>query len=105
MKIRIKESWKKKLKFWGRLILNWRFLVCFLIAWMITNGWSYLLLGLGLLFRNAWMTGVASAYLAFLWLPISPEKLVTFSICFFLVRRLFAKHNQRIREEIDRESL
>jgi hypothetical protein len=105
MKIRIKESWKKKLKLWGRLILNWRFLACFGIAWMITNGWSYVLLGLGLLLQNVWMTGVASAYLAFLWLPISPEKLVTLSICLFLVRWLFPKHNQRIREEIDRESL
>lgn len=101
--MKLKTSWKKKLRLWRKLILNWRFLICFGIAWLITNGWSYILLGLGLLFKNAWMTGVASAYLAFLWLPISPEKLVTISICFFLVRLLFPKHNQKIREEIEEE--
>ena len=99
--MRINQKWKNKLKLWGRLILNWRFLVCFGIAWMITNGWSYVLLGVGLLTNVHWITAVATAYLAFLWLPISPEKIVTFAIGLFLVRRLFPKHNQALKEQIE----
>ena len=44
-----------------RLLLNRRFLLCFGIAWMITNGWSYLLLGLGLWTDTAWMLAVSGA--------------------------------------------
>lgn len=67
---------------------------------MITNGWSYLLLGLGMLFKNGWMIGIASAYLTFLWLPISPEKVVTVAIACFLVRHLFPKHNEILRRQM-----
>lgn len=99
--MKIKESWKKKLRVWRKLIFNWRFLVCFGLAWLITNGWSYLLFGLGLLLDSAWMTGVGGAYMAFLWLPVSPEKIATLAICLFLVRVLFPKHNRRIRAEVE----
>ena len=100
MKRRNKPLLKLRLKLWLRLILNWRFLVCFGIAWMITNGWSYLLLGLGMLLKNEWLLGISGAYLAFLWLPISPEKVVTCAIALFLVRRLFPRHNQALQEQI-----
>ena len=97
---REKGAWKQTVRLWIRLILNWRFLVCFGIGWLITNGWSYVLFGLGWLFQNEWMLGIASAYLAFLWLPISPEKVVTVAIALFLVRKLFPKHNQELEADI-----
>lgn len=81
----MKEKLKKVLQF----IANPRLLLCFFIAWMITNGWSYIMLGIGTYFGIGWMTAVASAYLAFLWLPVSPEKLVTFAIAIALLRLLF----------------
>ena len=90
----------KKVKVWVKLILNWRFLVCFGLGWMITNGWSYILLGIGLLTETAWATAVASAYLVLLWAPISPEKVVTVAIALFLVRRLFPKHNEALERQI-----
>lgn len=68
---------------------NPHLLLCLLIAWLITNGWSYILFALGTWLQISWMTAVAGAYLAFLWLPISPEKLVTVAIAIFLLRKLF----------------
>ena len=65
---------KQKIKKIIQFILNPHFLLCFGIAWLITNGWSYVLLAVGTIFGIGWMTAVAGAYLAFLWLPISPEK-------------------------------
>ncbi len=68
---------------------NPRLLLCLALAWLITNGWSYILFGLGTVLEIGWMTAVAGAYLAFLWLPISPEKLVTVAIAIALLRFLF----------------
>ncbi len=81
----MKEKLKKILQF----IANPRLLLCWLIAWMITNGWSYILLGIGTWLGIGWMTAVAGAYLTFLWLPISPEKIVTCAIAIFLLKLLF----------------
>ena len=81
----MKEKLKKILLF----ITNPRLLLCVGIAWMITNGWSYILLAVGTYFGITWMTAVGGAYLAFLWLPISPEKLVTFTIALALLRWWF----------------
>lgn len=81
----IKEKIKKIIQF----IANPRLLLCFGIAWIITNGWSYILLSIGTFFEIGWMIAVASAYLAFLWLPISPEKIVTVAISMALLRFLF----------------
>lgn len=72
-----------------QFIINPRFLLCFGIAWLITNGWSYVLLGIGTFYDIGWMTAVAGAYLTFLWLPISPEKIVTVLIAMGLLRLLF----------------
>ena len=84
---------KEKIKYYAKkifqFILNPRFLVCFGIGWMITNGWSYVMFAIGTLLDIEWMIIVSSAYLAFLWLPISPEKLVTLAIAIVLLKFLF----------------
>lgn len=80
---------KEKLKKVFQFIFNPRLLACIAIAWFITNGWSYILFGIGTYYQIGWMTAVAGAYLAFLWLPISPEKIVTFAIAMALLRLLF----------------
>ena len=81
----------KKLKKAVQFCLNPRFLLCFCIAWLITNGWSYILLGIGTVFQIGWMIAVASAYLAFIWFPCTPEKIITIGIAIALLRRLFPK--------------
>ena len=71
------------------LLLNPRFLLCFGIAWLITNGWAYALLGIGVWNGIGWMSAVAGGYLAFIWLPIAPEKLLTTAIAILLLRHFF----------------
>lgn len=70
-------------------MLNYRLLVCLLLAWLVTNGWSYIAFGLGVYYEIDWLVGIASAYLAFLWLPLSPEKLVTIILAIWLLKILF----------------
>lgn len=80
---------KSKLKTIWQFLMNPRLLLCLGIAWVITNGWSYIVFGLGTALGIDWMIAVGGAYLAFLWLPISPEKLVTFTIAIALLRWWF----------------
>lgn len=80
---------KEKIKKIFQFIANPRLLLCFLLAWFITNGWSYLMFGIGTYLGIHWMTAVAGAYLAFLWLPVSPEKIATFAIAIALLRWIF----------------
>ena len=91
-----KEKLKSKLKkiFW--FFANPHLLLCFGVAWLITNGWSYIMLGMGILFDITWMQTVASAYLAFLWIPITPEKILTVLIAIFLLKCFFPKDKKTL---------
>ncbi len=80
---------KSKLRTVFNFIANPRLLFCVLVAWFVTNGWSYVMFAVGTHYGITWMTAVSGAYLAFLWLPISPEKLATFAIAIALLRWLF----------------
>ena len=55
---------------------------------------------IGLLMKIKWMTAISLGYLAILWIPFSPEKIVTTAIALFLVRRLFPKHNRELEAQI-----
>ncbi len=68
-----------------------RFLFCFLLAWLITNGWSYIGAFLGRLFHIEWLTNISLAWLAMLWLPFTPEKIITFMIAMVFSRLFFPK--------------
>ena len=74
---------------WAELLLNPRFLLCFGIGWMITNGWAYIMLGLGVLWDVSWARATASAYLTLLWIPMTPEKIISVAIAILLLRKLF----------------
>lgn len=91
---------KEKIKLWLKkllqLLFNPRLLLCLAIAWMITNGWSYVLLALGLFFRISWMQALAGAYLSLLWIPFTPEKILTVAIAIFLLRLFFPKDEKTL---------
>lgn len=90
MKEKIKEfNLKDKLKKFIDFILNPRLLICFAAGWMITNGWSYVFVVVGTFFDIKWMSAIGAAYLAFLWLPISAEKIITCAIAIFLLKKFF----------------
>ena len=54
------------------------------------------MLAVGTYFQIGWMMAVASAYLAFLWLPVSPEKIVTVAISIALLRVLFPRDEKTL---------
>lgn len=72
-----------------RPFLSWKFLLCFFSAWFITNGWAYVLTTLGSILHIKWMTTVGSSYLALIWLPCTPEKLLTIPLAMWFNFKVF----------------
>ncbi len=88
----MKDKLKKVLWFIG----NPRLLLCAMLAWIITNGWAYVMMGFGVFLDIEWMQAVAGGYLAFLWLPFTPEKVVTAAIAVALLRFIFPKDEKTL---------
>lgn len=89
---RILPAAKKVLMFF----LNPRLLLCVFIAWMITNGWSYVFTVVGAAAGIKWMTVTGAAYMGFLWLPFTPEKIVTVILAMFFLRLFFPKDEKTL---------
>lgn len=79
------------IKTWN-YIRDWRTFISFLIAWTITNGWCYLFIFFGSVFHIKWMRITGWSYLGFLWLPTTPEKLITVPLGMAIKKALFKKH-------------
>lgn len=69
---------------------SWKFTISFGTAWMITNGWAYIL-AFSPIPIWGWLRTAAITYVAFLYLPITPEKLVTIPMAIWLHVKLFRK--------------
>lgn len=92
LKTRIFNTIKK----WVMVVLNPRLLLCLFVAWMITNGWSYVFVALGTLLDITWMIVTGTAYMSLLWVPFTPEKILTVVIAIFLMRVIFPRDKKTV---------
>lgn len=83
------RNWKDKLRPWLRALTNPHLLISIAIAWMITNGWAYCAVGIGWYLDIPVLLRIGSVWLGLLWVPGTPEKLLTFGIAMGLLRVLF----------------
>ena len=99
----MKETLKEKIKYWAKtiieFILNPRLLLCFGLAWVITNGWAYITVAIAAWLKLEWLGAIAGAYLAALWIPFTPEKIITVIISIFLLKLLFP-HDKKTLEKL-----
>lgn len=91
-----KVKLKAFLKKWVEFFLNPRLLLCVFIAWMITNGWSYVFISLGAIMDIKWMAMVGGVYAGLLWLPFTPEKIITAIIAIFLLKLIFPQDKKTL---------
>lgn len=75
MKNKLKGAWTKVV-IYLRPFANWRFLVCFGAAWVITNGIWYVFAFVPLSFIPVWFANFAKIYIGILYLPWTPEKFI-----------------------------
>ncbi len=98
----MKETVKEKIKYWIKtvveFILNPRLLLCFGLAWIITNGWAYIIAAIAVWLKIEWLTAVAGGYLAALWIPFTPEKIITVIIAIFLLKLIFPNDKKTLQK-------
>jgi hypothetical protein len=58
-------------------------------------------MGVGVYFDIEWMMVVAGAYLTFLWVPISPEKIVTVALAILFLRWFFPNDQKTLAVLVD----
>ena len=90
------QKLKKNIKRILQFLLNPRFLLCFGIGWMITNGWAYVMFAMGTFLDIKWMIAVGGGYLTLLWLPFSPEKIITVAISIWLLKIFFPQDTKTL---------
>lgn len=93
----MKKKLLKLLKTLKNFFVNPHLVICFAIAWIITNGWAYASLVLGTRFGIKWLTVVAGAYIAVLYSPLCAEGILTFIIAIGLMKLLFPKDEKTLR--------
>ena len=54
------------------------------------------MLGLGIHFDITWMAALGGAYLGVLWIPFTPEKILTVIIAFGILRLIFPKDEKTL---------
>lgn len=59
------------------------------IAWLITNGWSYIFVALGPKINQSWMTWLGGLWITLLWFPLTIEKPITIGIALLLYRLVY----------------
>jgi len=78
---------------------NWRFLISFGLAWLITNGIWYVFAFVPMRLPD-WLVWFSVSYIAFLYLPFTPEKLVTIPLAIFIQWLLF-RNDIKTRKQLD----
>ena len=73
---------------------NPRFLISFGIAWIITNGMWYVFAFVPIKILPEWLVWFSRSYIAFLYLPWTPEKLITIPMAIFFHLKLFKKDSK-----------
>ena len=82
-------------KIWNKIIiylkpfLDWKFLVSYLIPFSLVNGWAWVGTFLLPIIGSNWFTIAASTWLTILWMPWTPEKLVTIPMAIWIHHLLF----------------
>lgn len=96
----------KKLWIYIKPFLNWRFLVSYLIPFMVVNGWAWIGVYMIPFVGMNWYTKLSLAWQAILWMPWSCEKIITIPAALWIHKKLFGKSNadmERMLEEAKKD--
>ena len=89
----MKRLWTK-IKTYISPFLNWRILVIYVPIWFIMSGWTYLFIYLGTKYHIGWMLASGTFWATVLWLPITPEKLITIPLTILVYVKWVGRGNK-----------
>lgn len=85
-----------KLKTYISPFLNWKILVIYLPIWFLMSGWTYLFIYLGTKYHISWMLASGTFWFTILWLPFTPEKLITIPLTLLIYCRWVGHSNEKL---------
>lgn len=74
---------------WAKPYFTWKMLPFLILAWFITNGWSYAFVVIGTKLGIHWMIWAGSVWISFLWFPLTVEKPITIFIAGLLYKLIY----------------
>ena len=83
-----------------RPFASWRFLAAFGAAWTITNGIWYAIAFAPIPHIPAALVWFSRGYIAFIYMPWSPEKLITIPMAMWIHIKLF-KNDEKTRKKLE----
>ena len=97
----MKRLWTK-IKTYISPFLNWRILIIYLPIWFIMSGWTYLFIFLGTKYHIGWMLAAGTFWATLLWLPITPEKLITIPLTLWIYIRWRGNKGDAVSSQLQR---
>jgi hypothetical protein len=79
-----------------RPFLTWRFIICYLPLWFIFTGWTYVAIAVG----PTWLRTIGTSWLAWMWMPWCPEKLITLPVAIWLHKKLFPNQSTKVLDDM-----
>ena len=74
---------------WARPYFTWRMAPFLLLAWTLTNGWSYAFTVVGPILGWSWMTWLGWFWIGVLWFPLTLEKPFIIWLAMFLYKLFY----------------
>lgn len=88
---------KPQIKEWLKIFLDWKFAVCYILAWAIIHIPLYVGIILGSIFAIKWLTVLCTTIYAIYWTPIFNEYIIQIPIAIWLKKVFFSKDNIKSR--------
>lgn len=82
--------------------LNFKLLLIYIPIWFLMSGWTYLFIFLGMKYQINWMLISGSTWAGILWLPCTPEKIITIPLTLFLYTKIFGNKNTKTIEKLNK---
>ena len=96
------KSIVKKLWIYINPFLNFKLLLIYIPIWFLMSGWTYLFIFLGMKYQINWMLISGSTWAGVLWLPCTPEKIITIPLTLLLYTKIFGDKNTKTIEKLNK---
>jgi hypothetical protein len=93
----LRDYVKPQIKEWLKMFLDWKFGLCYLIAWAILHTPLYAGIILGAIFNIKWIAVLCSTIYAIYWTPFCNEYIIQIPIAMWLKKVFFSKDNIKSR--------
>jgi hypothetical protein len=93
----LRDYVKPQIKEWIKMFLDWKFGLCYLIAWAILHIPLYAGIILGSIFSIKWLAVLCSTIYAIYWTPVCNECIIQIPIAMWLKKAFFSKGNIKSR--------